>query len=230
MEDNLKHRTLDDTNSKDRQPNVVIERKDSQTGMKKNDYGNRRYTKNLNGIYYNTGNTRYYKNRFSYKGNHKQANGQMGRYNNYHGDFSSGQFNHRHSFNGYNNRNSHSLRNPSQSHDLYTNERNPRSRMNSENSQSSRDFTPSLQPNNIQFTNLPNQVQSYNKNEKNESVQSLSNLNNINPSPIMRSNTNYVMPETNKMCVCCSLNAKRKIVGDRNSCICRDNLGQDVKM
>uniref|UniRef100_A0A0K0G0N6 HTH OST-type domain-containing protein n=1 Tax=Strongyloides venezuelensis TaxID=75913 RepID=A0A0K0G0N6_STRVS len=211
MEDNLKHRSLDDTNSKDRQPSVIIERKDSQTGMKKNDYGNRRYTKNLNGIYYNTGNTRYYKNRFSYKGNHKQGNGQMNRYNNYHGDFSSGQFNHRHSFNGYNNRNSHSLRNPSQSHDLYTNERNPRSRINSDNSHSSRDFTPSLQQNNIQFTNLPNQVQNYSKNEKNESVQSLPNLNNINPSAIMRSSTNYVMPDTNKMCVCCSLNAKRKI-------------------
>lgn len=58
MENTLKHRTSNDISSKDRQPNIIIEKKDGQTGVKKNDFGNKRYIKNVNGVFYNTGNTR----------------------------------------------------------------------------------------------------------------------------------------------------------------------------
>uniref|UniRef100_A0AAF5D506 Uncharacterized protein n=2 Tax=Strongyloides stercoralis TaxID=6248 RepID=A0AAF5D506_STRER len=233
MGNNLKHKTSNDTtNSKDSQPNIMLERKDGQTGMKKNDFGNKRSTKNINGVFYNAGGTRYYKNRYSYKGSHKQSNGQLNRYNNYQGDFYPGQFNQRNFYNNYNGRsyrNSHLSRN-SQSNDMYMNERNPRVRIHSENSHSPRDFNSSLQSNNIQLTNKSDQIQNYKKIEKKDSFSLLPNGNNTNPSTIVKGNVTYTMPEVNnKICICNNTNTKKMFNGDKCR-VCEENMGQENKM
>uniref|UniRef100_A0A0N4ZV77 Uncharacterized protein n=1 Tax=Parastrongyloides trichosuri TaxID=131310 RepID=A0A0N4ZV77_PARTI len=159
-----------------------MEGKDIQTGMKRNDYGNRRHNRNDNGTYNSSGN----------------------------------------------------LRTSSQSNDIQNiKERSPRSRVNSETSQSSKDFITPLQSNNVSsyYTNMSNQIQNY-KNEKKDSINILPNSTNTNFSTILNHNTDYSLPETTKFCISCNsnINIKGKIGSDKKSCICKDNERQEAKM